>query len=155
MTVDLSAWQRSLEHYVRDEGNGDPNILRDTVLPNSQRGFALLGAPDIEHSNDADGLLLGQRAINGQRWFIFLVGLIQEGALEDVRLVALHWTAQQVTWRVSARDMQTTRQYQAAQPPRSFSVFPADGDEFDLSIQEDRVLVTHTRSGAKWQLSFD
>ena len=152
MTVNLAAWQHSVEQYVWDEGNGDPNVLRDTNLPTSQRGFALIGGPEIERSNDADGLLLGQRVIDGHRWFIFLVGLIQEGSLEDVRLVGLLWTPVGVTWRVGARDVQMVRRYQATQPPRAFSVFPAEGDQFDLAIQGCQAVVAHLHSGAIWQL---
>lgn len=155
MDVSLLAWQRGVEQYVNDEGNGDPNILRDTTLPTSQRGFSLIGEPSIDRSTDANGLLLDHRAINGRNWFIFLVGLIDAGTIQDIRLVALCRTSDQFIWKVSEPDPAAIERYTAGDEHRrgTYASFPEHDDLFELTAKTDEIRVDHTRSGARWRLA--
>ena len=153
MTVTLATWQHAVEQYVRDQGNGDPNILRDTTLPNSQRGFAMIGEPDIEYSSDANGLLLGRRLIAGREWFIYLVGLIHQGAVRDIRLVGFCWSPDKTLWQVSPPNPDSLRRYTSVQSEDAlFPVFPAKLDHFELSTTDQVAVAIHRQSGAAWQL---
>ena len=154
MTVTFATWQRAVEQYVRDEGNGDPNILRDTTLPTSQRGFAQIGEADIEHSSDASGLLLGHRTIAGRTWFIYLVGLIQQGEVRDIRLVGFSWSPDKIVWQVSPPNPEALQRYANVQSNGGlFPVFPAKIDHFELSTTNQLAVVIHRQSGAAWELS--
>lgn len=153
MTVTLATWQHAVEQYVRDEGNGDPIVLRDTTLPDSRRGFAMIGEPDIEHSSDASGLLLGRRLIAGRQWFIYLVGLIQHGAVRDIRLVGFSWSPDKTCWQVSPPNPDSLRRYVNLQRNNAlFPVFPAKTDHFELSTTDQVALAIHRQSGASWEL---
>ncbi|HEX5243211.1 MAG TPA: hypothetical protein VFW23_08085 [Tepidisphaeraceae bacterium] len=153
MTVTLATWQHAVEQYVRDQGNGDPNILRDATLPTSQRGFALIGEADIEHSTDASGLLLGHRQIAGRTWFIYLVGLIQQGVVRDIRLVGLSWSPNKTLWQVSPPNPNSLQRYENVQPNGAlFSMFPAKTDHFKLSTTHQSAVAIHRQSGASWEL---
>ena len=154
MTVNLSVWQRGVEHYIDDQGNGDPNILRDTTLPTSQPGFAMIGEADVTRSTDANGLLLGHRYINGRPWFIYLVGMIKAGKLDDIRLVALSHEAEKSSWEVSDPDDGALERYRSESPgsDASFTTFPAPSDQFKLEIDSSNITVQHIQSGAKWHL---
>jgi len=153
MTVTLATWQQAVEQYVRDQGNGDPNVLRDTTLSNSQRGFAMIGDSDIEHSSDATGLLLGHRLIGGREWFIYLVGLIHQGAVRDIRLVAFCWSPDKTLWQVSPPNSDSLRRYTNVQSDNVFfPVFPAKTDHFELSTTNQVAVAIHRQSGAVWQL---
>ncbi len=153
MTVTLATWQNAVEQYVRDQGNGDPNVLRDTTLPNSQRGFALIGEADVEHSSDADGLLLGHRLIAGREWFIYLVGLIHQGAVRDIRLVGFCWSPDKTWWQVSPPNPGSLQRYANVQSQDAiFPVFPAKKDHFGLAITDHVAVAIHRESGASWEL---
>ena len=154
MTVDLSTWQRGVEHYIDEQGNGDPNILRDTTLPTAQAGFAMIGQADVTRSTDADGLLLGHRYINGRPWFIYLVGSIKAGELADIRLVALSHEADRNVWQISDRDQSAVERYRrtASNLAAAYMAFPAPSDQFKLDIDSPTIRVTHVQSGAQWQL---
>jgi len=153
MTVTLATWQHAVEQYVRDQGNGDPNVLRDTTLPNSQRGFAMIGEPDIEHSSDADGLLLGRRLIGGREWFIYLVGMIHQGAVRDIRLAGFCWSPDKTWWQVSPPNPDSLQRYANVQRNEElFPAFPAKTDHFDLSTTDQVAVAAHRESGASWEL---
>jgi hypothetical protein len=154
MTVNLSTWQRGVEHYIDDQGNGDPNILRDTTLPTAQRGFAMIGQADVSRSTDADGLLLGHRYINGRPWFIFLVGMIKSGQLDDVRLAALSHEAEKNIWQISEADQAAVDVYRRtlSGSTSTYMAFPAPSDQFKLEIDASTIRVQHVQSGAQWHL---
>jgi hypothetical protein len=154
MTVNLSAWLRGVEHYIDDHGNGDPNILRDTTLPTGQRGFAMIGEPDVTRSTDAHGLLLGHRYINGRPWFIFVVGLIKAGELDDIRVAALSHEAERNIWQISDPNDAAVKSYRNAAEARTRAItsFPAPSDQFKLDIDSSIIRVEHVQSGAQWHL---
>ncbi len=160
IAADTIIWQKSVEHYVIEEGNGDPNILRDTTLPDSQKGFALLGDPSVAGASDVDGLLLGHRIIGSRPWFLFLVAEIQKGVIKDIRLVAMNCEGTHFTWRASA-DTDAAQRYRAASRPMGDSMpgetpsnhaFPLPSDRFQISVTNTRVRVRQRGSTASWSL---
>src|SRR2546421_7194772 len=76
-SVSLPIWQKAVEQYVREAGQGDPSALGDVTLPDGRHGFAVLGDPIVKNSTDAVGVLLGHRPLNGKLAFIYLVGVVE------------------------------------------------------------------------------
>ena len=157
--VTLNSWRQSLERYVWEQGNGDPNVLRDLSWDNVHKGFAVLGDPIPQRSTDAIGLLLAHRMIQGTPYFIFLVGLVREGGLVDVRPVALQVAAGKFDWFVGPSDAQalasyrrTDRTLRDAASPAAPPAFPAASDRFDLTVDANRLVIRHAQSAAHWAL---
>ena len=157
----LSSWQRSVERYVWDEGNGDPNVLRDMSWDDVHKGFAIMSDPEPARSVDAIGLLLGHRRVGDTGCFVFLVGLVRNQRLEDIRPVALYVDAGRFHWVVGASDRQVLIVYRradasesppgpvrSAQPP-----FPSPSDSFRLDVRGGEIIITHQGSGATWKLA--
>ena len=179
----IRAWQASVETYIADHGNGDLNALRDIVERPSQKTFDLIdassgGIPVVAPSHtDVNGLLLGHRRINGRKWYLFLVGALHydgrfenipldDPQLRDVRIVALCGYRGKLRWLVGRENKQALAHYRRSQqetwrqrhPGRDDadpvpSRFPADQDNFKLSISAVSVTVVDKSSGAQWALA--
>jgi hypothetical protein len=171
----ILAWQNSLEQYVRQEGHGDPNILRDTRdLHSRQRArparitFGKLdvpsgGAPPFVEFRDVNGVLLDQRKVGPNHWYFFLVGVVKPrgSGIEDVRLVAFSPGESELKWKTSPPDPKALSLYLASLPnirQSSLSdrmlgaLFPPPTDVYRLDITGDRVTVIENRSGVVWRL---
>src|SRR6476661_8232705 len=87
-SASISGWRDAVERYVKDEGGGDPSVLKELTIDRSGtvRGFALLGGDRATESTDARAILLAHRPINEQLWFIYLVGIVQNQQTTDIRL---------------------------------------------------------------------
>lgn len=166
--VTIPAWQKGVERYIANTGRGDPNILRDVTLPGSdRRGFAMLGHHDPDRSTDANGLLLAHRQFAGRPWFIYLVALVKDEKVREMRLSAMSDTRSKPRWRLGRRDKDSERAYrkynleqfrarfpERNKPPAEYLGFPRDADRFDLQDDGDgHLTVTHTPSGARWKLN--
>lgn len=179
----ISAWQASVERYIADHGNGDINALRNIVERPSQKTFDLIdassgGIPVVAPSHtDVNGLLLGHRAINGQKWYLFLVGELHydrqfenipldDPELGDIRIVALCGDGGKLKWIVGLENKQALARYRQSQekawrrrhPGRDDadtapSRFPARADSFKLSTSAVGVTVVDEPSGAQWALA--
>src|SRR5262245_45197423 len=86
----VRAWQNSLERYVKKQGNGDLNALRQLEGTPADGDFPLTGAAEggfpffAPRRTDARGELLGRREFAGRDWFVFLLGLVEyRGELDD------------------------------------------------------------------------
>ena len=162
--VGLSTWQDSVERYVRDQGDGDPASLRDVTLPDSRRGFAAIGDPNPESSSDVYGVLLGHRELADRHWFIYLIGHVRNLAVVDIRIAAVSFRQEDISWLMGANDSdqlanycafhqdEYTARFAPLAPPQSRSSFPQPGDVFDMAIDPPDVVVTHQGSGATWRL---
>jgi hypothetical protein len=166
----IPLWQKRVVKYVRHEGNGDPTVLRDVTIANgSRRGFAVIGGNSPSKSTDAVGALLGHPEVNGQRWFVYLVGLVKNREVKDIRLAALAADIgapdERMRWELSAADDDATRTYLKAREqrwkslfpdrkdvPLSYTGFPVEDDAFRLDVQGERLEATHEESGARWEL---
>ena len=164
--VTVESWQKNVEDYVWQEANGDPNCLRNVTLATGEPGFALIGEKMMENSTDANGLLLGYRQVGGRGRFIFLVGMVRNRIVEDIRLAALWSEDGQLKWMMGAENPQASaayRQYREAawrkvfpalqEPPATAMVFPGPDDVFQIAPDEGRIMVRHEQSGARWELS--
>jgi hypothetical protein len=157
--VTISSWQRSVERYVWDEGNGDPNVLRDLSWDDVHKGFAIMSDPEPARSTDAIGLLLGHRRVGQTGCFIFLVGLVDHQHLEDLRPVALYFEAGQFHRIVGPSDQQALSTYRrdnpggTAGPPSHGPAFPRQVDAFSLDVQGEQISIMDRSSGASWKLA--
>jgi hypothetical protein len=151
--VSFNDWQQAVEQYVLDVGNGDANVLRDTTIWSSQKGFSLIGEPSIEKSTDAIGLLLGHRTIDDRPWFIYLVALIKRNALQDIRLFGLCYDADHPQWcDGETSDISGYQKHQAVSSDIPTPLFPRPDDLFDMTIDGNDVQVRHRGSGAIWKM---
>jgi hypothetical protein len=163
----MSGWRDAVERYVKEEGGGDPSVLEELTLdrPGTTHGFALLGGDRATESTDARAILLAHRPIDGQLWFIYLVGIVQNQRTTDIRLAALHAEGAKFAWKTGKEDKAALQRYQqyteqlAADlgkrdaPPTNYTTFPRPEDQFDWSIDGNQITATHRQSGASWELS--
>jgi hypothetical protein len=173
------AWQTSLEHYIAAQGNGDPNVLRDTPDMHSPQiprpALIVFGKLDARVSgergfleiSDVNGVLLGQRKIGPHHWYFFLVGVNKaEGSgIEDVRLVGFVPDQKAKShWRISDADPEALSRYLSTLPNvrKSSSsdrllgeTFPPPTDVYELVVIGDEVTVIEARSGVVWKLTLN
>jgi len=162
-SVSISTWQQKLEQYVRTDGRGDPNVLRNVMLDDSRPGFAVISAEDPKHSTDARGLLLAHKRIGDRPWFIYLVGLVKDEKVDDIRLAAVSPRSGQFRWATSPKNPKSLSSYRnfnvnlgkqrmpgQKEPPMGYFGFPREEDRFNLEVQGNRVEVVHEQSGAHW-----
>src|SRR3954452_20375590 len=83
-SASLSSWQHNVESYVAEKG--DPTTLRDVTIDGQRHGFAVIGQAEAEKSTDAVGVLIAQQQIAGRPWFIYLVGLVHQQKVNEIRL---------------------------------------------------------------------
>jgi len=163
--VTIPKWQQGVERYVREDGRGDPNILRNTTVETGRPGFAMIAAPDPKNSTDVKGVLLGHKRIGERPWFIYLVGLVNRQNVSELRLAALNVRGGQFRWvmgRSDAGALKTYRNYNESlgkqrsgqsKAPITFQGFPQESDAFDVTVEQDRVTAIHQGSGARWELA--
>jgi hypothetical protein len=154
--IGLDDWRHGVERYIAVEGNGDPNVLRDTTLPSSQKGFALIGQPSVERSADAIGLLLGHRVVADRPWFIYLVSLTKSGSIQEMRLVAFTFEQGRCRWRIGSSEFESLDQYRANHVLESAdqpaTPFPAPQDKFELTVSDATAQATLAGSTAAWSV---
>jgi hypothetical protein len=163
--VTLRTWRNSVEHYVWDQGNGDPSVLRDLPTPGPWKGFSVISENDPASATDVNGVLVAHRQIGPKTYFIYLVALLKRQHVQDIRLALFSSTPDGSDWRFSRKDGDALRVYrdfkdaqwkklfpQRADPPWSYSGFPCEGDLFKLNISGGVMTATHEASGASWSL---
>lgn len=163
--VSLDSWRNSVEHYVQDQANGDVSVLRDLATSGPWKGFSVISENDPAAATDVNGVLLAHQQIGSKNYFVYLVGLVRQQQVQDIRLALLSAGPDGHDWRWSPQDKDGFRlyhDYQDAQwhklfpqrqvAPWSYSGFPCEGDVFTISVTGRRVTATHERSGAQWTL---
>jgi hypothetical protein len=161
----IPGWKKAVERYVVEQGNGDPAILGSTRGLYSRPGFAIISEVRPERATDANGLLLGHRLAGGAPRFIYLVGLMHQQEVRDIRLAALRVDGSEFHWLITDPDeaaLETYRRYRESvwrsrlsgrqTPPWGAMRFPGEEDQFDVSISDEAIAVTHRQSGAVWRL---
>jgi hypothetical protein len=165
-SASIQSWQKQVDQYVREQGNGDPGVLREVEVAEDRIGFAVLGSSDPRHSTDAVAVLVGHREIADRAWFVYLVGLVEDETVKDIRVAALNVEGARSTWRLSQSDAASlhryvefaTHQWQQRFPnrnkaPPGYSTFPRSEDRFELETNGEQVSVIHPPSQARWQVS--
>ena len=163
--VGVREWQAAVEEHVRTQGGGNPTVLRDVTIEGGRKGFAILGEPMAKESTDAVGLLLGHKPVGGRPAFVYLLGIVQENVVTEMRLAALSVQGQQFQWQMGNPDpaaLQAYRNYRqqqwraraggAAEVPRAYTRFPGEDDQFELTVEGNGVRARHVQSGATWVL---
>ncbi len=178
----IQAWQKSLESYVVDKGNGDLNVLRKTDLRPSEGDHSLIeaskgGIPFLGPTRtDANCVLLGLKQHDGRSWFVFLVGAVKyRGAfvnfplddpqVTDIRLAAVSGDDGRFSWRVGLPDLEALQRYcepqleawRRSHPSRAGSVegpttFPTPKDNFELTTGSATLIAVDGSSRARWTL---
>ncbi len=164
-TVNTSTWQQSLERYVREDGRGDPNVLRDLTLDENRQGFAMAGEEDPTRGTDAKGLLLGHKVVAGKPWYLYLVGVVKNQKVEEIRLAALRVRSGEFKWVLSSKSNESLHMYRnfneglgkqrfpgQRNAPAEYSSFPRS-DAFELTLDGSHVIAVHKPSGAWWELN--
>lgn len=167
-TKPLSRWQTSVESYIMEQADGDYNALRN-VNPNnrpSQKSFKLIkamsgGIPVVASSQtDVNGLLLAHSTINGNNWYIFLVGTVKydgkfknipldDPCVKDVRLIALSGDLDNPVWAVGSGCDAALDKYHN----NTNSTFPSGFEAFEVAITGQQITVVDQQSQAQWTLS--
>ena len=163
--VSLRTWQDSVEEYVWDQGNGNAGVLRDLPTPGQWKGFAIISENDPASSTDVNGILLAHRPIGSKTYFVYLVGLVRQQHVEDIRLVAMSASPEGFAWRSSRKNDEALRSYRdfkngqwkklfpgRADGPWSYTGFPGEGDVFKLTVAGGKLMAMHEASGATWML---
>ena len=178
----IQTWQRSLEEFVENKGDGDLNVLRNVEGRPSKNEFGVIGAKTggmvffSPRRTDANGVLLGLKRIRERSWYIFLVGTVEyrgsfvnfpldDPQLTDIRLIALSGREGEFEWVVSEPDAAALSQYcqphleawRRGHPSRtaateSPTVFPTPKDIFRLTVEPPVVTATDEYSGARWAI---
>jgi hypothetical protein len=164
-TVSLGDWKQGVERYVEVHG-GDPTVLRDVTLAGTRRGFAVISHNHPAESTDARAILLAHREVAGKPRFVYLVGLVRQDRVRDIRLATLAIENGKYRWHMSDSDgeaLQTYRQHNErlarqrfsdrAKLPVDYLSFPRVEDRFDLQVESNRLMATHQASGARWELT--
>lgn len=148
--VSLQSWQQSLEDYVWNQANGDPNVLRDLSWDDVHHGFAMFNDPLPDRSTDAIGLLVAHREIQGEPGYIFLFALVRSRVPIEMRAVVLGVKEGRFRWYVGANYAMALERYRAF---RAGWDFPAGTDTFDVRFDGDQIGITNQQSGARWDVA--
>ncbi|MBU0718114.1 MAG: hypothetical protein KJ749_07700 [Planctomycetes bacterium] len=174
----IAVWQDRLSHYLAQQGNGDPSVLRDLVDLRSRRSprparivFGELdvpgpGVPPFVSWRDVNGVLLGQQKVGSSDWCFFLVATVKRqtgsiGECEDVRLVGFTIDQGKLHWQVSKKQPEAVARYVSGSPDTAagtslnqpgHTAFPRPADAYQLAFAGPVVTAREERSGAEWRL---
>jgi hypothetical protein len=165
-SVNFETWRAGVEDYVRNHGGGDPAVLRELNASPEHPGYRLMSADHPSKSTDVVGVLVGNADVAGRPWLVFLVGLVDEQDVEDIRVAALNVRDNRFTWRMGRDDDRARDAYVSyntglarrrfpgrRKEPPEYRTFPREADRFEMSTQGQSVDVTHPPSGAKWHVA--
>jgi hypothetical protein len=153
-------WQRNLDDYVANHGNGDITCLRN-VDPESPR--PTFGAE--KGATLAQGVLVGCEQAGSRLWWVYVVGASRDGQLKEVRVLAVTDTGDGLAFSSSIDDDAATeqyllrrrteqRQYRTDNPSDATfaGAFPGPTDVFTMSVAGMTASVSERNSGARWSL---
>lgn len=162
----VEQWQGRFEEYVRQQANGDLNFLRGMEPRAGRRTFAVHGAADPDTSTDVSGIWLGSHRYDGRRWQFFLVGVVEQHRIADIRLAAVTRVGERLVWQTGPADESTLARYRSVRtdrglepaddsvrPGAGFVDWPAPGDDYALEVDGATVRVVERRSEARWSLT--
>ena len=171
----VDQWVREAEAYIGRHAV-DANLLRGyaaaTSSPDSRPALLRLAALDVVtglgSTHDVAGVLVGFPAVEGRRWYVFMVATIRvtgntglaetAAAIVDVRPVALRVEGGRFVWQRGAADDSATARYvrgrvTAPAEQTAHRLFPGRTDVFALEVDGAEVRVSERGSGAGWALS--
>lgn len=164
----ITIWRDDLTEYLNGEGGDWPTRLSQLRDIQTRRGlrpgricFATLAAggdPDRADAWDVTGLLLGQEVVEGRRWYLFIVGIVQREdfrpvEVRDIRLAAFATGDEDPLWRQGAANPQSLKRYKDVYWENLPIRFPADDDNFGVTVTGSQVTVRELHSGAEWKIA--
>ena len=115
------------------------------------------------------------QTIDGQPWFVYLVGVVDEQKVKEIRVAAFSMLHGKATWRIGPKDPQALKRYRDAgvaayreqhpepspqdrkskkqQIPSEYTTFPRTTDQFDATVNGSNVQVIHKNSDARWEVN--
>jgi hypothetical protein len=164
-SVSIPAWQRNVESYVKEQGAGDPGVLRNMTWKGTHRGFSVISHDNPAVSTDVIGVLVAHQVLADKPWFVFLVGQVDKQKVSDIRAAALSVENGKFNWRIGNKDPEALKAYRAyndkqwherfpgrKDAPPDYLGFPREDDVFEETAQPDEVRITHPPSGAQWEV---
>jgi hypothetical protein len=163
--VSLNIWQTQMQTYVRDQGNGDMNALRDVEIMPGQPGFRVFSNDRPEQSKDIAGVLVGVLPRGSETWYVYVVGNLDREQVTSIHLAAVRSNSDQFQWVIGEDSQAGTTAYRAQrekawrahqgdrEPPRSAFGFPNPEDQFSMLTTGDTITVRDATSGAAWTLT--
>lgn len=154
----VELWQERVTQYVADEGNGDITSLRNTEPGAARPVFGVTSG-----SVEVQGLLLGCSTMDQQRWWTYIVGVMKNDNITDLRIVAVSEVGGEVVFSQSTQDEAATERYRdgrlkqwtanrldPATDGDFVCSFPGPNDSFTLNAAGTTATVTERQSGARW-----
>jgi len=154
----VELWQQRVTQYVADEGNGDITSLRNTEPGAARPVFGVTSG-----SVEVQGLLLGFSTTDQQSWWTYIVGVMKDDNVTDLRLIAVSDAGSDLVFSQSAEDGAATERYRDSRlkqwtanrldPSEGDGFvcsFPGPNDSFTLDAAGNTATVTERQSGARW-----
>lgn len=158
-SASLKTWQAGVDQYVKDKGN-NPEVLRTVTLDGTRAGFAVIGDIDPRKTTDARAILLAHKAIEAKPCFIYLVGIVKNQSVQDIRLAVVTFTTSPPTWHIGEKNADALKTYREGgvamwhersgerKVPPTYTTFPRESDLFDVIITGPHVEARHAQTGA-------
>jgi hypothetical protein len=156
--VDL--WQKRVAQYVAEEGHGDITSLRGTEPGEPRPVFGV-----TDGKVEVQGILLGRSTLNHEQWWTYIVGVMKNDDVTDLRVIGVTDVDGDVTFSQSSENeaaLERYRNYRLKQwtayrlDSESDSdfvcSFPGPNDSFTLHSDGSIATVTERQSGTRWTL---
>lgn len=160
-TSPVRAWQREVERYLAEVGNGDPGSLLAGATEDGR--FDLVGpSPAFSGSGEVNAVMLGPVRGGGRIWQAMVVGDVRRrdrsesdpvwrATLAELSLALLRVEGGRVVWKWSEDADDAARAY-ASGPGDGF---PHPGDRWGVRVEDDAVIATDARSGVTLEVELD
>jgi len=154
-------WKASIQSHADTRGDGDINSLRSSDSQSGQIAFNVIGSEQPDKSNDVNSILLGRRSILGTDWYVFIVGIVKAGDVQDIRVAAARNGTPALVWQFGIEDRASTSTYRTAKlrsRMRGDSAvigFPLEEDQFSIETAGSLITVVERQSGARWTLGLN
>jgi hypothetical protein len=157
----FGGWQSTVQDHVNTRGGGDINSLRNSDSDSARKVYSVIGDEKAEHSSDVNGLLLGRRTIAGREWYVFIVGFVKAGDVQDIRIAAATDGNGDLQWRFSPEDPAAVQNYRTAKRlarNRGQGVpvaFPLEEDDLLVEASGEIISISEKGSGVRWSLDLN
>jgi len=154
-------WKGSIQNHVDTRGDGDINTLRSSDSRSGHIAFNVIGSEQPDHSTDVNSLLLGRRSILDQDWYVFVVGMVKAGNVQDIRVAAARNGNPALVWKFGLEEPASTSAYRTAKlrarlrGDSALIGFPLEEDQFSIETAGSLVTVIDLQSGARWTLGLN
>lgn len=157
-------WQREVERYIAEVGNGDPGSLLAGATEDGR--FDLVGpSPAFSGSGEINAVMLGPVRGGGRVWQAMVVGDVRRSdrsesdpigraTLAELSLALLRVERGRVVWTWSEDADDAARAY--ASGLGDDAGFPQPGDRWSVRVEDgDEVIATDARSGVTLEVELD